>query len=71
MAAPDETYEPVEGCCNACRHYDPTAFGKANYGHCRRYPPVAVETSGGLPRGGLAGGGLRRQLRRVRPGLTA
>ncbi len=51
MAAPDETYEPVEGCCNACRHYDPTAFGRANYGHCRRYPPVAVETSGGLPRG--------------------
>ncbi len=51
MAVPDETYDPIEGCCNACRHYDPTAFGGANYGHCRRYPPVAVETSGGLKRG--------------------
>ena len=51
MAAPDETYDPIQGRCNSCRHYDPTAFGGANYGHCRRYPPAAVETRGGLPRG--------------------
>ena len=52
MAVADETYAPIEGCCNACRHYDRTAFGTANYGHCRRYPPIAIETQpGGLPRG--------------------
>ena len=48
----DETYDPIEGRCNSCRHYDPTAFGRANYGHCRRFPPVAVEKqANGLPRG--------------------
>ena len=52
MATLDETYDPIEGSCNSCRFYDATAFGGANYGHCRRYPPVAVEKqAGGLPRG--------------------
>ncbi len=52
MAELDETYDPIESRCNSCRHYDPTAFGEANYGHCRRYPPVAVEKqANGLPRG--------------------
>ncbi len=52
MAVADEIYDPIEGCCNSCRHYDRTAFGTANYGHCRRYPPIAIETQpGGLPRG--------------------
>ena len=31
---------------------DRTAFGRANYGHCRRWPPVTVEIQAtGLPRG--------------------
>ena len=48
----DETYAPIAGCCNACRHYDRTAFGAANYGHCRRFPPATVEIQAtGLPRG--------------------
>ena len=52
MADLDETYAAIEGRCNSCRHYDRTAFGGANYGHCRRYPPVAVEKqANGLPRG--------------------
>lgn len=52
MAHLDETYDRIEGCCNACKHYDSTAFGKANYGHCRRYPPIAIERhANDLPRG--------------------
>ena len=52
MSHLDETYEPIAGCCSACRHYDTTAFGTANYGECRRYPPVAIERhANGLPRG--------------------
>ena len=52
MADLDETYDPIGGGCNSCRFYDATAFGKANYGHCRRYPPIGVERqTGGLPRG--------------------
>ena len=52
MSYLDETYDRIDGCCNACRHYDTTAFGAANYGHCRRYPPVEVERqANGLPRG--------------------
>jgi hypothetical protein len=52
MTQLDETYERVEGFCNTCKHYDSTAFGKANYGHCRRYPPIAIEKhANDLPRG--------------------
>ena len=52
MTDRDETYDRIAGCCNACRHYDTTAFGAANYGHCRRLPPVMVERQAtGLPRG--------------------
>lgn len=48
----DETYDAIAGCCNACRFFDRTAFGRANYGHCRRWPPVSVEQQAtGLPRG--------------------
>jgi hypothetical protein len=51
MTDPGETCAPIAGCCNSCRHYD-AAFGAANYGNCRRWPPIAVERhANGLPRG--------------------
>ena len=73
MAVADEIYDPIDGCCNSCRHYDRTAFGTANYGHCRRYPPIAIETQPRPPPAArnMAGGGLRRQLRRIPAGLKA
>ena len=48
----DEIYEPIAGCCNACKYYDSEPFGKVNYGNCRFFPPVNIQRrTGELPRG--------------------